>query len=631
MNKAHPTHIRFISGLTALITAMVFFACANVVSPTGGPIDEDPPEVVRSEPPNYSANFTGDEIRIYFDEFIRLRDIRQQLLISPPLEQRPEINIRGRSIVMEIEEELLPETTYNFFFGDAIRDITEGNAIPNFQFVVSTGDYVDSLSVAGQVRNAQNLEPEEGIYVMLYENIYDSVPYQEQPVYLAKTGEQGNFSISNMREGEYLMFALEDQSGTLKFDLPDERIAFLDSLAEPKYKPAETFDEEDPEETDEEEAPEETTGEEASEETDVEEAPEENTEEEAPEEALEEIVPEEAFDSADDTEPGLRETEQDTLSLPDTEDFYTLYLFRERDTVQRVTSYESEKRGLINIEFRIPFDSTYVREIREPFDEPWHIPEFGPDKEALKLWFTDIGRDSLFLEVWDKELLLDTIALPSSPRREPDPEEEPVLDIAMTYNRPSTVPFFEPLAVESEHPLDTFNREQVQLLAHDSIPVEISLHLQDQARRIAAIEPLPEENTPYSLTILPNAFTDIYGNTNDTLNARLNTTSLENYGRLIMDVSLPAPGEQYILQLLNNDEEVLQQKLIHEDDTYLFEYLQQGNYMVRLIHDIHENGEWLTGDYLKKRQPEPVYMFPENIQVRENWDVELPWVVGPAR
>ncbi|MFO7874108.1 MAG: Ig-like domain-containing domain [Bacteroidales bacterium] len=613
MNKAHPTHIRFVYGLATLITAMVFYACANVVSPTGGPIDEDPPEVVRSEPPNYSANFSGDEIRIYFDEFIRLSNIRQQLLISPPLEQRPEVNIRGRSIVMEIEEELLPETTYNFFFGDAIRDITEGNTIPNFQFVVSTGDYVDSLSVAGQVRNARNLEPEEGIYVMLYENIYDSVPYQEQPVYLAKTGEQGNFTISNIREGEYLMFALEDQSGTLKFDLPDERIAFLDSLAEPKYKPAETFDKEDPEDTIEEEATEEAT------------------EEEATEETPEEIFPEEAFDRESVTEPGLRETEEDSLSLPDREDFYTLYLFRERDTVQRITSYESEKRGLINIEFRIPFDSTYVREIREPFDEPWHIPEFGPDKQVLKLWFTDIDRDSLFLEVWDKELLLDTIALPTSLRREPDPEEEQVLNIAMTYNQPSAVPYFEPLAVESEHPLDTFNQEQVQLLAHDSIPVETSLSLQDQARRIAAIEPLPEENTPYSLTILPNAFTDIYGNTNDTLNARFSTTSFENYGRLIMDVTLPHPGEQYILQLLNTDEEVLQQKLIHEDDTYRFEYLRQGNYKVRLIHDIHENGEWLTGDYLKKRQPEPVYMFPENIQVRENWDVEMPWVVGPAK
>jgi len=117
--------------LFGIVAVLCLFACANVVSPTGGSRDEDPPDVVRSTPLNYSTNFDRERIRIYFNEFVQLRNIRQQLLISPPMEQLPEVRIRGRSIIIDIEEELLPNTTYNLFFGDAIRDITEGNAIPN--------------------------------------------------------------------------------------------------------------------------------------------------------------------------------------------------------------------------------------------------------------------------------------------------------------------------------------------------------------------------------------------------------------------------------------------------------------------------------------------------------------------
>ncbi len=142
-------HWRMTAGIALVV---LFYACAHVVSPTGGPRDEDPPEVVRSSPPNYSANFDDDQIRIFFNEFVALHNIRQQLLVSPPMETMPEVRIRGRSIVMDIEEDMRPNTTYNFFFGDAIRDITEGNAIPNFQFVVSTGDHVDSLALGGQVK-----------------------------------------------------------------------------------------------------------------------------------------------------------------------------------------------------------------------------------------------------------------------------------------------------------------------------------------------------------------------------------------------------------------------------------------------------------------------------------------------
>ena len=565
-----------------MISFVLVHACANVVSPTGGPIDEVPPRVVRSTPPNFSTNFDDDEIRIFFDEFIRLHNVRQQLLVSPPLEKTPEVRVRGRSIIIEIEEELRPNSTYNIFFGDAIRDITEGNAIPNFQFVFSTGDYVDSLSVRGQVKNAFWHEPEQGVFVMLYDNIYDSVPYLERPVYLAKTDKEGKFHISNMADGEYLMFALRDNNANFKYDLPDEKIAFLDSLIRPDYvKPAK----EDEVEI----------------EVEIEEVDTVDIE----------IIPDD-----------LEDPEQKEMG-----NFYTLFMFQEKDTVQRVVSSNILKKGLLQIAFRVPFDSAYVRNLREPIEKPRFIHEFSATNDTLKVWFADRDRDSLFVEVLDRGNVLDTVARSAQPRVRRERQETdtltPPLSISMNYRRSTAVPFFEPLGVISEHPLDQIQTDLIKLMAHDSLPVPLNYTFKDHVQRVVLFEPMPEEGTPYTMTIYPEAFTDIFGLKNDTLKARFTTTTVENYGNLIINLTLPAEEEQYILQLLDDRQNVLQQKKMDQSSRYDFRNLRPGTYRLRLIHDKNRNGRWDTGNYLKQIQPEPVYFFPETIQIRENWDVEI--------
>ncbi len=581
--QPHTGHNRW--RMTAgMLLVLLFYACAHVVSPTGGPRDETPPEVVRSTPQNYSPNFDGDEIRIFFDEFVQLQNIRQQLLISPPLETMPEVRIRGRSVILEIEEELRPNTTYNFFFGDAIRDITEGNAIPNFQFVVSTGDHVDSLALGGQVRNAYNLVPEEAVYVMLYDNIYDSVPYLERPVYLAKTDENGRFTISNMAEGEYLMFALDDQNYNFKYDLPEERIGFLDSLVTPRFI-----------------------------------------------ENMHDTLPE-----AHEEPAGNEEAELPMLTHADPPaagPSYHLYLFQEEDTVQRITSSALTRKGLITMSFRVPFDSAHVREIREPFDhDEWHIAEFGKKRDTLRIWFADTERDSLFLEVRDGEQVLDTVRRATTPRRgaRDTGEEEELLNITLDAPRRTAVPFFKPLSLTSEHPIKQTDTNRIELFIHDSIPIPARFYLTGHARRNLEMYPPLEEETSYQLDILPGAFTDLFGLTHDTLRYNFTTTSHENYGNIILDVEVPPASEQYIMQLLNRDEEILQEKFIRESGRYVFRHVRPGRYLVRLIEDLDGSGSWTTGDYLRGRQPEPVHMLPDTIQVRENWDVEFPWFITPS-
>lgn len=604
---------------------LIFFSCANVVSPTGGPVDENPPEVIRSTPPNYFPNFDGDEIRIFFNEFVELRNIRQQMLISPPLERLPEVRIRGRSIIMEIEEELRPNTTYNFFFGEAIRDITEGNPIPNYQFVLSTGDYVDSLSLGGQVFNAYTLEPEEGVYVMLYDDHRDSVPYLERPVYLAKTDKQGQFTISYMKEGEYRMFALDDENNNFLYDPPEERIAFLDSLVKPEFaghlhlihekRPEDEHDHdhEPPHDQDHEH------------ELEHDHLPHQDQ----PRPDPPGLMPaDEAYNIADT----LDHAEETKNEIP----FFTLYMFQEKDTLQRIIGSTTERKGMIRLTFRVPFDSVHVRDIRQPLEEDAYIAEFGLRRDTMNLWLKDLDRDSLFLEVKDRETILDTLKLSTVPRErrgrrpagEEGEEELPGLQLDINVPR-GGLPFFRPLAISASSPVEDMSPAKIQLFIHDTIPVETSFSFQDHVRRKILTDTLPEPGSDYRIEILPGAFTDIFGATNDTLIKTFKTTEPEEYGLLIINLSLPEEGPQYILKLLDNNQEVRQRKTVHENGYYRFPYLTPGHYGLKLVKDLQKTGQWTTGKYLDGVQPEPVFIYPQELHIRQNWELEEPWVVTP--
>ncbi len=582
-----------------LLALLVFAAaCANVVAPTGGPIDEDPPVVLRSTPPNYSTNFTGEDVRIFFDEFVELDNLRQNMLVSPPLQSDPEVRVRRRSIIMSIEDTLAPNTTYNFFFGESIVDITEGNAIPNFQYVVSTGDYVDSLSIAGRVRDAYTLEPADEVFVMLYDDIYDSVPMLELPVYLSKTNEEGEFFISNMREGEYLMFALMDKSSNFKYDSREEKIAFLDSLVSPKFAGhIHLFHSGD-------ETPENDNG-------------TVNDTINGNDIPINDTIPEESF----------------TLPIHD------LYLFQEKDTFQRILSARLERPGKVNIEFRIPTDSVHVREYRTLENNDWYIPELGAYKDTLTLWIPkmkELGTDSLFLEVMDRDEIIDTAKVALVRRatrgrereRDEDDEIAPISLLPTTLTR-NTQPYYTWFRMRSPTPLAEFRQDLTAFFVSDSIPLTPEFSFTDQVQRRLKLDNTLEPDSSYRLILLPGAATDIFGATNDTLTFTFNTNNPADYATVLANIELPDDGgEQYILQLLDSDLETIHgEKIIADDDIYRFEHLAARTFRLRLIKDRNKNGKWDTGNYLKGIQPERVYMFSDDIEGRLNWEVEVIWSI----
>lgn len=204
-------------------------SCAQILAPTGGDKDILPPKLTKINPDNQSLNVLKSEFMFTFNEFIQLQNPTEKILISPPLNSKPEFIIKGKTLVISVIDTLKPNTTYSFVFSDCIRDITEGNVLPNFTYAFSTGNFIDSNIINGKVINAENLEPEKNIFVLLYKISNDSLPLTTKPYYITKTNEKGFFTFGNITQGEFWIYALNDKNNNLIRDQLKEPFAFNNS------------------------------------------------------------------------------------------------------------------------------------------------------------------------------------------------------------------------------------------------------------------------------------------------------------------------------------------------------------------------------------------------------------------
>lgn len=221
--------------VSAFFLILLFEKCAQVGQLTGGKPDSTPPKLIEAIPANGSVNFTSDQIVLKFDEHIKLSDLANQLIISPKLSFEPDIEADGKKVIISFKKQaLLPNTTYRFYFGKAIIDMTEGNSLSNFEYVFSTGNVIDSLKIKGIVLSGFNNKPEKDIIVGLYnknEDV-DSLPYKKTPNYISRSSESGEFAFGNLPKGIYKVYALADKNKNYIYDGEIERLAFLDSALE---------------------------------------------------------------------------------------------------------------------------------------------------------------------------------------------------------------------------------------------------------------------------------------------------------------------------------------------------------------------------------------------------------------
>ncbi len=579
--------------LFILISLLMIAACANMGFPTGGPKDEDPPYIKKSVPPINSLNFHGKKIIIEFNELIQLKEASQKLVVSPPMNKKPSLVTRGKTLEIEFEEDLQPNTTYTLDFADAISDFNEGNVIPSFRFSFSTGTTVDSMQVSGHLFEAEDLSPADGILVMLYDNLADSAFKTLVPIRMAKTDEKGYFSIQNVRPGKYRVYALDDNSNSYKFVNPGDRIAWLDSIIEPSYEYKNVLD-----------------------------------------------------SVSINVDSMIIDTVVYEEKLVYTPDSLLMFLFQEDYKQQFLVSNDRPEKAKLSFIFN--------RTLTKPLDikitghenmKGWMMMERSATNDTVICWINDsslYNRDSLSFtlrypvkdsmqNVVDK---IDTIAMyyfdktvkkKKRKKKNGTKVEIPHLKI---QNFTSTLNVYSANSFQLPAPAVTFDENAVHLYQTvDTIEQEVSFDIWQDTLNIRKYYILRnwEPGGRYTLTIDSAAIEDIYHHINFSVKKSFKVKELSDYGKIF--VQLESPEKDWLLQVMNGKEVVIQQGYVPEKGKIAFQYLAPGDYMLRIVVDENHNGKWDTGNYDEKLQPERLIYYPAKVSLRANWDMIIQdWV-----
>lgn len=200
--------------------------CAQIVAPTGGPRDSLPPVLLSADPPDSTLHFDARSITLEFSEYVQVQDLQKQMIIAPNPERQPGVTAKLRSVTIKWNDTLKPSTTYTINLGNAVQDINEGNPFRNFRYVFSTGDYLDSLQIAGKLFQASTGIPDSNVTVMLYDQMEDSVVSKSAPLYYTRSLADGSFAFQNLPHDTFKLFVLKDVNGDLRYDDSTEAIAF---------------------------------------------------------------------------------------------------------------------------------------------------------------------------------------------------------------------------------------------------------------------------------------------------------------------------------------------------------------------------------------------------------------------
>lgn len=593
-----------------ILATLLFASCANRgQGPQGGPRDSIPPVVLKETPLNGTLNFTGKEIVVQFDEYIQLDDVQKNVLISPPQQTPPEVKAVGKKLSVVFQEDLIDSTTYTLDFGAAICDYNEKVPLEGYVFAFSTGDVIDSLSIAGRLYDASTLNPKAGILVGVHRNLEDSALQTIPFTRITRSDSEGNFVIHNLQPGTYRLYALDDISRDY-FYQPGEALAFADSLVVPSCRV----------ETHTDTIWLDTLG-------------------------IDPLTGDTLFTRLVDS----TYTHQVTHFYPDSLILWCFEESKQRRYFQRVFR---EEQHVFSLVFSAPQDTLPIIRALRPSevdslgnDSSWvdflqhSMLQASFNKDTLTFWLTDslaIGMDSIYLQMQYKVTdslynLVDktdtVLAVYRHPRlsekaRETYERNKRNRKLELKTNASSKFEIYDTIRVLSAFPIDSLNDNMFHLWQKvDTIlkPMAVKLEKKDSMGMEVYImaKLLPEAS--YQLKIDSAACIDIYGICNDSIETTLKLKSKEEYSSLT--VKLEAFDSLARIQLLN-DKDVVIRELPATNDGAKFEYLAPTTYYLRLYIDLDGDGKWTTGDWLLKRQPEPIYYFPKKLKLRANWDFE---------
>jgi len=526
--------LRKIQHLFLIFLVLSFSQCAKKGRPDGGPIDEDAPIFVTANPPYETINFDKKEINIYFNEYIKLKDLNKQLIISPPLnpENPPLISPQGtpsKFINIKILDTLKENSTYIFDFGNSVQDNNESNTLERFKYIFSTGNYIDSLSLSGNVKNAFISKSVEDIKLLLYRldsSYTDSAVYNRKPDYVTSSLDSSNYQFTNLRKGNYLLVALDDVRSDYIFNPETDKIGFLN----------------------------------------------------------------------------------DTITLPrDSIINHTISIFKEELPYIFRRGKEIRKGQLIFGYKGKPKNLTVETLSAVPDNFKTIIfPEKG--KDTLNLWHSLIEKDSLIFKISDN-IISDTVTVKL---RKKELDSLKVNEITGgILNLKDTLFFL------TNNPVVSIDTSRINFKQSDSINFPYEAFISKKENKIGFLFEKKYKKS-YKINLYPNALTDIFNTTNDTISSLFRTRGTEDYGEISVTIQNPKKIP-VIIQLTDINDATIVQETCSENKNISFDLLIPQKYKIRIIYDSNQNGIWDTGSYLEKKQPEHVEYFPEIQEVRANW------------
>jgi uncharacterized protein (DUF2141 family) len=219
----------FFIGLVIVISVLSGPGCANIIPPMGGPRDSLPPELVSAKPPDSAKSFAGKRITFEFNEYVQLENIQENLLVSPVPKINPIVNSRLRTVTVDLKDTLEENTTYSLNFGNAVKDINEGNVFRNFTYIFTTGKELDSLEISGKIIIAETGKSDSTLIAMLHTSTDDSAVIKQRPRYITRSDRNGNFTFHNLPPGTYALYVLKDEGGQHLYLSKSQLFAFADS------------------------------------------------------------------------------------------------------------------------------------------------------------------------------------------------------------------------------------------------------------------------------------------------------------------------------------------------------------------------------------------------------------------
>ncbi len=519
--------------------------------------------MVNSEPKNFSTNFIGHKLVLTFDEYVALKTPEKFMLISPPLSKIPDIKLKGHDVVIKLEDSLRSNTTYNFYFGDAIQDITENNPNKNFNFAFSTGPEIDSLSLSGIVSDAFTRLPVKEALVLLYNDFADSIPMKMLPTYVSRTNEKGYFRLNNLALGSYRAVALVDKNSDYMYNLPTELIGFGSDSVKPYPSAIDPND---------------TTA-------------------KLSESDKKKLVSFDIFPEPDSTQRILK----------------TMIVAKNKLSLAFRYATSSPAFRVIDMPDSVPWA---IQEWNQTADtlSAWLLNK--PD--TLNLEITDHG------VIMDTVKISTTLKTTGKSKNKETVDHLKYSNSAASgmlgYNKPLILTFANPVKEFDLNALHLSIRTK-----KDTTFVIPLAKFTDSIHRHLLVTHKWNSTDIFDLYIPKGAFTDIYRDTCDSTHVSFQMKAAEEYGQFAMLVTRTDAGYPAIIQLLTEKGVIVDQRIITTEKRVDFGLLPPGKYRLKAIMDVNGNGRWDTGEFIKKIQPERVLIHPKIFEVKSNWELEENW------